>query len=46
MVYFNLCMIPISTYLFLTSEHKFVKFVNGLAVVLCVLVVALHIAIR
>ena len=46
MVYFNLFMIPISTYLFLNSGNAFSKFVNGLAFVLSILVVALHIAIH
>lgn len=44
MVYFNLCMIPINTYCYLTFENRFWKFMNGFAVVLCILVVALHIA--
>lgn len=46
MVYFNLFMIPISTYCYLTSENDFWKFVNGVGVVLCILSVALHIAIH
>ena len=44
MIYYILCMIPISTYLFLISENKFWKFFEGLVVVLCILAVALHIA--
>lgn len=44
MIYFNLFMIPINTYCYLTLENRFWKFMNGVAVGVGMLVVALHIS--